>query len=145
MPSNPCEQASSRHVELQTSFTAPVTALEKGEEYYVLFPPQPNNAANKKNAPYSLLDYRNGLNVSNVPRWITIDDLKKQDELLLSVVFASGSPFPIFPAHRINLPKIGQEWLVDGGYAHNIPIQAANQLGAHRLLIISSSPRERLI
>jgi len=148
-------------LKLQTFFTVPVTALEKEKEYYVLFSPKQSD----EKKFHSLLYSHNLLTLRNNPRWITIynqetqeepNKLKNQEEpnknpeeppkeplnkLFLDVVFASGSPFPIFPATRVNLP-IGEEWLVDGGYAHNIPIQAASQLGARRLLIISSSPRK---
>jgi len=139
----PCEQANERGLNLQTFFTAPVTALEKEKEYYVLFQPQQSGKESSQESFHSLLGYHNWLTVSKNPRWIAIDNQEEQNKLLLKVVFASGSPFPIFPATRINLPNIGEEWLVDGGYAHNIPIQAASQLGARRLLNISSSPREQ--
>jgi predicted acylesterase/phospholipase RssA len=59
------------------------------------------------------------------------------------VVFASGSPFPIFPAHLLGLKdKSGQvhkEALVDGGYSNNEPVDAALSVGAEQVLIVESS------
>jgi predicted acylesterase/phospholipase RssA len=57
----------------------------------------------------------------------TFEDLEK-------VVFASGSPFPVFPAHRI-----GAESLVDGGYSNNVPLDAAQTVSADAALIVESS------
>lgn len=65
---------------------------------------------------------------------------------LKSVIFASGSPFPIFPAHRV--PSLDPEEpsdaddtpsLVDGGYSNNIPVDAARTVAAEQVLIIESS------
>jgi predicted acylesterase/phospholipase RssA len=57
----------------------------------------------------------------------TFEDLEK-------VVFASGSPFPVFPAHRIRT-----EPLVDGGYSNNVPLDAAQTVSADAALIVESS------
>jgi len=65
------------------------------------------------------------------------------DEYVKHVAFASGSPFPIFPAHA--LPKelerrlSGENAYVDGGYSNNIPVDAARTLEAKQVLIIQSS------
>ena len=59
-----------------------------------------------------------------------------------TVIFASGSPFPIFPANRVCLPEDGTlEWqaLVDGGYTNDVPVDAALALGATQVLIVQSS------
>jgi predicted acylesterase/phospholipase RssA len=54
------------------------------------------------------------------------------------VIFASGSPFPIFPAHRLTLR--GQDVsLVDGGYSNNVPVDAARTVSAEQVLIVESS------
>lgn len=55
-------------------------------------------------------------------------------EFLKDVVFASGSPFPVFPAHEVD-----QEALVDGGYSSNVPLDAAQTVGATTVLLIESS------
>jgi predicted acylesterase/phospholipase RssA len=62
-------------------------------------------------------------------------------ERLLDFVFASGSPFPIFPAHRVRTKLLAkEEALVDGGYTNNTPVEAAGTLGAEQVLIVNSSP-----
>ena len=60
--------------------------------------------------------------------------------LLRSFVFASGSPFPVFPATRPAPSWSGRrEALVDGGYSNNVPVQAADELDADQVLIVHSS------
>ena len=59
------------------------------------------------------------------------------------VIFASGSPFPIFPAHLVELSdKAGEaKWqaLVDGGYSNNEPVDAALNVSAEQVLIVEST------
>ncbi len=59
------------------------------------------------------------------------------------VVFASGSPFPIFPAHLLRLRdksgKVHKEALVDGGYSNNEPVDAALSVSAEQVLIVEST------
>jgi len=128
------------NVEFHAFYAAPVTALEKRVERYVMF--QPPQAYAPGASVAALGGYRSWLSIANDPRWLTIENAEKQRELLMRVAFASGSPFPVFPAHRIGLPGIGDELLVDGGYAHNVPVEAAKRLGARRVLVLNSSPRE---
>jgi len=66
----------------------------------------------------------------------------QQSDTIRTVIFASGSPFPIFPANRVCLPEDGRlEWqaLVDGGYTNDVPVDAALALGATQVLIVQSS------
>jgi predicted acylesterase/phospholipase RssA len=56
---------------------------------------------------------------------------------LRDVIFASGSPYPVFPAHSVPDPK--RVRLVDGGYANNVPLDAAQAVGADAVLIVESS------
>jgi predicted acylesterase/phospholipase RssA len=59
------------------------------------------------------------------------------------VVFASGSPFPFFSPHKVvSNPNEKGELLVDGGYVHNVPLEAAHELGARQVLLLNSSPDE---
>jgi hypothetical protein len=58
-------------------------------------------------------------------------------DYLRDVVFASGSPYPVFPAHALREQKAMR--LVDGGYANNVPLDAAQAIGAHAVLIVESS------
>lgn len=126
-------------VTFHAHYVAPVTALQKGAEHYVMFRPAQAYASSASGAG---LGSRSWVTISNDPRWLTVEDEAQQARLVMRVAFASGSPFPVFPAHRIELPVVGEQLLVDGGYAHNVPVEAAKRLGARRVLVISSSPRE---
>lgn len=71
-------------------------------------------------------------------------------EFLHDVIFASGSPFPIFPAHLLTVEK-DKEPLVDGGYSNNVPVDLALKVSANQVLIVDStcpldrpSPKTRL-
>ncbi|HEY0139932.1 MAG TPA: hypothetical protein VGF48_03495 [Thermoanaerobaculia bacterium] len=73
------------------------------------------------------------------------------------VVIASGSPFPIFAAHKVEIPRgrglgaernleragvgvrDGAQWFVDGGYSNNIPVDAAKAVDAKQVLIVHSA------
>lgn len=57
-------------------------------------------------------------------------------------VFASGSPFPIYPATSVRLEDKHRPGLfVDGGYAHRVPIDAALATGASQILVIENVAR----
>lgn len=58
----------------------------------------------------------------------------------VDAVFASGSAFPVFPPHRAHLPNGCEVRLVDGGYAHNVPLEAAAMSRARQVLILNASP-----
>lgn len=58
----------------------------------------------------------------------------------VDAVFASGSAFPVFPPHQAHLPNGCEVPLVDGGYAHNIPLEAASKADARQVLILNASP-----
>lgn len=72
-------------------------------------------------------------------------DLGAHPGLLLDVVLGSGSIFPVFPPRRlIDFPAPGEYIdLIDGGFAHNSPIEAAVLWGATHVLLIEATPRER--
>jgi predicted acylesterase/phospholipase RssA/ABC-type phosphate/phosphonate transport system substrate-binding protein len=59
-------------------------------------------------------------------------------QILFDVILGSGSIFPVFPARRIDdVPRAGEYIeLVDGGYAHNSPIEAAVLWGATHIILI---------
>jgi predicted acylesterase/phospholipase RssA len=135
-------------IEFQTAFVIAATSLDTAREvYFYAYPAKvAGDAADTAE-----------LNVRNDPRWVEFGPAVRHDDLV-SIVFASGSPFPVFPMTRVSAPPLApsceeagsarnydpdrreNEWLVDGGYAHNIPIDAARQLGAERVLVVSSSP-----
>lgn len=72
--------------------------------------------------------------------------LRKQPEILMDVVLGSGSIFPIFPPRRIpDFPRPGEcIELVDGGFSHNSPIEAAVLWGATHVVLVQASPEERI-
>ncbi len=80
------------------------------------------------------------------PCWTLSFDQKGDREMVKSVVFASGSPFPVFPAHRVEVSrspepsKDGFRSLVDGGYSNNVPVDLALSAEAAQVLIVHSSP-----
>jgi predicted acylesterase/phospholipase RssA/ABC-type phosphate/phosphonate transport system substrate-binding protein len=77
------------------------------------------------------------------PRGFT---LRERPDLLLDVVLGSGSIFPVFPSRSLpDFPAAGAEVdLVDGGFAHNSPIEAAVLWGATHIIVIEASPQVRL-
>lgn len=72
--------------------------------------------------------------------------LGERPSLLLDVVMGSGAIFPLFPPRRLDdLPRAGEHVeLVDGGFAHNSPIEAAVLWGATHIVLIKASPEKRL-
>jgi predicted acylesterase/phospholipase RssA len=58
----------------------------------------------------------------------------------VGAVFASGSPFPIFPPRAL-LPTAGRDSVdfIDGGYTHNVPLEGAEIVGAQQVLLIRSA------
>jgi phosphoserine phosphatase/predicted acylesterase/phospholipase RssA len=59
----------------------------------------------------------------------------------LPAVFASGAPFPVFPPKKVSMPNGCEVPLVDGGYAHNVPLEAAVASEARQVLVINASPQ----
>jgi HAD superfamily phosphoserine phosphatase-like hydrolase len=74
-------------------------------------------------------------------RWHNVTGAVGVDDVL-NPVFASGSPFPVLPDHAVQIASFSGR-LVDGGYVHNTPLQAAALTGARQVLIVNSSPREK--
>jgi hypothetical protein len=72
-------------------------------------------------------------------RWVVVRE--PVDSELRHAAFASGSPFPVFSAHDVELRALrNAERLIDGGFAHNKPLEAASALGASKVLVLNSSP-----
>jgi len=70
--------------------------------------------------------------------------LSESPRLLFDVVMGSGSIFPVFPSRRLeDFPEPGRHIeLIDGGFAHNSPIETAVLWGATHILLIQASPPE---
>lgn len=73
-------------------------------------------------------------------------NLAGHPEIVLDAILGSGTIFPIFPARTLrDFPKPGQQVeLIDGGFAHNSPIEAAVRWGATHIILIEASPTERV-
>jgi len=76
------------------------------------------------------------------PRGIS---LRSRPSILLDVVLGSSSIFPVFPPRRLrDFPQPGGDVeLVDGGFAHNSPIEAAVLWGATHVVLIEATPEKR--
>jgi len=69
-------------------------------------------------------------------------DLKAYPSHLLDTVMGSGTIFPVFPPRELHdFPAKGQAAeLIDGGFAHNSPIEAALWWGATHVILIEATP-----
>jgi predicted acylesterase/phospholipase RssA len=119
--------------DLQTNLIVPTVSLSNKEDRYFLF--RPTHDTSVKNIG---LDPSRMEEIRLDSRWRFVDQ-----DCIVKIVFASGSPFPIFPPHLIQCAGYEKEWLVDGGYAHNVPIEAAKNVGSRQLLIVNSTPNSR--
>jgi hypothetical protein len=117
---------------LTAPFVVAATSLEKGQERYFLFVGDDADRDGRVSADA-------WFNLSSDPRWVT--DRGFTDDDLKNVAFASGSPFPVFPAYAVSLPSLHwSEQLIDGGWAHNRPLDAARTLGVGKVLVLNSTP-----
>lgn len=83
-------------------------------------------------------------------RWCFVDELqgktsaklfRQDDAEFRNAVFASGSPFPIYPATTVQVEPGEPGLFVDGGFAHRVPIEAAGLVGAAQILIVENVAR----
>ncbi len=72
--------------------------------------------------------------------------LEEHPETLLDVVMGSGSIFPLFPPRTLeDFPAPGERVeLVDGGFTHNRPVEAAVLWGATHIVLIEATPPKRI-
>lgn len=73
-------------------------------------------------------------------------------EKLLDVVIGSSTIYPLFPARTLTNVQVGSEDLamktvpemkiIDGGFIHNVPIDAAIKWGATHVVLIEASPNQ---
>lgn len=86
-------------------------------------------------------------------RWCNVDDpdetttaqlFRLPSQRFRKAVFASGSPFPIYPATRVEAEATPQKpgLFVDGGYAHRVPIEAAGLVRAAQILVVENVTRQ---
>lgn len=118
---------------LTVPFVVTATSLEKSHERYFLF------AGGSDEARRNSLGNEAWFKVVSDPRWVVVPEFRNED--LRSVAFASGSPFPVFSSHGVTLEALQFEaQFIDGGFAHNRPLDAARSLGARKALVLNSSP-----
>jgi predicted acylesterase/phospholipase RssA len=121
---------------LSVPFVITATSLEKGQERYFLF-----MSGDSDEQIDDQLDDEAWFEVVRDARWVVVR--KPVDSELRHAAFASGSPFPVFSAHDVKLRALrNAERLIDGGFAHNKPLEAASALGARKVLVLNSSPIE---
>ena len=72
-------------------------------------------------------------------------DIAKYPAHLMDMVLGSGTIFPVFPPRTMHdFPAAGdQVELIDGGFAHNSPIEAAVLWGATHIILIEVNPEGR--
>jgi predicted acylesterase/phospholipase RssA len=116
--------------QLQTRYAAPANDLVANRERYFLF----HHPSDERSSSLS------GLRSDERGHW-TVHPYENAEHMR-DVVFASGSPFPIFSPHAVR-STTETNWLVDGGFAHNVPLEAAKEIGSRQVLLLDSSPRER--
>jgi predicted acylesterase/phospholipase RssA len=133
------------NADLYTPLVITATSLGREREVYFLAEPGAAGALAAR------------LEIASDPRWVSVGPAIDDAELR-KLAFASGSPFPVFPMTKVTPPPIAtscpeeldevaldpdavvEDWLIDGGFAHNTPIDAARQLGARRVLVLNASP-----
>lgn len=136
--------------EVEPPFTAPFVSpanelAEDGTRFFLFIPagdvdcPEvPERArSGSRWLTYGVVDRKTSL--SNVPRGSRCEPMFERG-LLKQVIFASGSPFPIFAPHRVQA-QIGDREemvLIDGGYTNNVPVEAAQTMEARQALVLRS-------
>lgn len=131
---------------LTAQLLVPANALERdGTRYFLMIPdelPECPTVVREPGSGASWYSYRvrSAGSTGSVLRCPGVRDRSPDD--IEKIVFASGSPFPIFPAHLVPVPGEGenerQEALVDGGYTSNVPVDAARTVAAEQVLIVES-------
>ena len=142
---------------LTTTFLTPTNDLEKSRSSVFAFFPGEGDCPVFRSRPGSAAEWLVYRVVPETlegnpgdPCWTLSFDQKSDRDMVKSVVFASGSPFPVFPAHRVEVSRSpeptedGFRSLVDGGYSNNVPVDLALSAEAAQVLIVHSSPISEL-
>lgn len=77
----------------------------------------------------------------NGPLWVSLNE---HPELLIDSTIATGSLILFFPPKKMEVNGT-QLALIDGGYLHNIPIDAATLLGATHMIIVLTTEDARYV
>ena len=76
-------------------------------------------------------------------------NFRENPEKLLDVVIGSGTIYPLFPYRELTDINLGQNKkapkikVIDGGFIHNSPIEAAIKWGATHIILIQASPQAK--
>lgn len=131
---------------LRAQFLAPANILERDGTRYFLVQPQGIEGCQEivrqpgSGSVWYQLRVKDGAAGGKEDRTGCPQVVERTPRQLEQVIFASGSPFPIFPAHLVDLPGEAEPVaLVDGGYSNNVPVEAAAALSAAQVLIVQSS------
>lgn len=127
---------------LTASLIVPANDLEKSRTSYFLFAPDAGDCPSLVRRPGDDATWRSfRVPPDSRPEGTSEKDIVDCEDGRSSsrddfrrVVFASGSPFPVFPAHQV-----GAQRLVDGGYSNLVPVDAAQTVSAQAVLIVGSS------
>lgn len=80
-------------------------------------------------------------------QFISLRDDENQDKLL-DVVIGSGTIYPLFPYRQLGSMKVDEKTvdgvrIIDGGFIHNSPVDAAVKWGASHIILIEASPTQK--
>ncbi len=123
-------------------FITPANLLEPDGTRYFLFAPSAESMpvlARRPTGGGLWCAYTTGETPARVrPGCPDVPSAERRGDFLERVIFASGSPFPIFPAHQLTMggKDVG---LVDGGYSNNVPVDAALTVKMEQVLIVEST------
>jgi predicted acylesterase/phospholipase RssA len=78
-------------------------------------------------------------------QFISLTDNKAK---LLDIVIGSGTIYPLFPYRTIQTIKVDNRTvpsinIIDGGFIHNVPVDAAIKWGATHIILIEASPADK--
>jgi len=79
-------------------------------------------------------------------QFVSLREVANFDKLL-DIVIGSGTIYPLFPHRELDKIKIGDKTInririIDGGFTHNSPIDAALKWNATHIILIQSSPAQ---
>lgn len=100
---------------------------------------------NRNSLPSDLYFYFAADKIHKQPRYGNRGiDMQRHPEQLLNIVLGSSTIYPAFPAHElVDVPNQGDRIeLVDGGFAHNAPLEAAVLWGATHVVLIDAAPAQ---
>lgn len=104
-------------------------------------------SASDESVPHDLYFFATA-NVRGIPprhRPYGIYDLRQDvySQQFFEILIGSCTVYPLLPSRRISLEGGEDVRLVDGGFAHNSPIEAAVNWGATHIIVVEASPDDQ--